>query len=147
MWAIFITIFAVVWTLFVSNHFGIIEFTYNKKEKQSEKARYEQYYLIVIMNLLKRTNSLELFQRFESKQITETEFERELKDCSEMYAVNIGKFVNKEDFEIIWDISHKIYQVMMSMKMSPAEISDDLMASLFSLERGIYDGIEEENNV
>ncbi len=122
-------------------------FRNNKKKSLSKKARYEQYYLIVIMNLLKRINYLELYQQLESKQITETELERELKNCYEMYVVNIGKFVNKEDLDIILDISSKIYQVMMSMKMSPDGISDSDMANLFSLEREIYYGIEEENNV
>jgi len=125
---------------------GFCGWKFFHNNKLSIDPMYEQYYLIVIMNLLKKVNAMGLFQQLESKRITETEFERELKNCSEMYTVNIGKFVNKEDFDIILDISCKIYAVMMNIKMSPAEISDDDMAILFSLDREIFNGIEKEKD-
>jgi len=70
--------------------------------------RKEEFYLVAINNLLKKSDFLQLSLQHAEKVLTDEEFENELDSNSEKYLIDLHEFSEPSDINVIGDIVNQI---------------------------------------
>lgn len=70
--------------------------------------RKEKLYLTGIKNLLKKVNSLELFQRLSNDEMSEDEFEQEISSNKDLYSIEVNRNYIQLDVDLILGITNSL---------------------------------------
>lgn len=103
----------------IRNHFGKLT------QLKEYYAIREEMCVTVIKNLIRKVNFLELYQQLLREDITQEEFELEMKQQPNNYTIDINQKLTEPEYHIVMDI---MYRIGLDLK----EFSNNDVIELFS---------------
>lgn len=109
------------------------DFMTGLNEKKHYDKRHKELCYIIINNLFKKTNFLQLTIQLLEEQITEEEYEKEIKDNTNKYVIEINDyFTDQRDIGILFDIVKKI-----SHTLTLDEVAEISSLNSYNIEKNI----------
>lgn len=86
----------------------------------------EKYYITAIKNLIRKNNFLHLCMQLDEKEITQEQYDEELRENTDKYVIDMHPLKNKNDISIICKIVEELEEVSQQFNV-------DDVSELFSI--------------